>query len=277
MPPSLDVLIAASRPSSTSGLEQFSEHESLFYPSHLPLTTNLEIANHPILDTVRNTLFPSLPAGHFLTVLRDKLQIWLKGNGMRPQPKPNDMRVATILVTLPVKFRGGSLVVRSPEGSEERYHARGTKVGEMEWTALLSDSDYEIEPVTKGLRITISYAVHVKSFGTAAIQPRSRRLIEERLYDGSATFTLYTRNYLFNTMSKVVFGKPTTLPEILGVITHYVLSLIVGNVPYNMGEVRPQHAFFIHRTWLTVLPRPPGATHRHFQVCWSGSRLQAGI
>lgn len=167
----MDVLISLSRPHSPSGLEQFSEHESLFYPPHLPLTTNLEIANHPILDSVRNTLFPALPAGHYLTVLRDRLQIWLKGSGMRPQPKPNDMRVATLLVTLPVKFRGGSLVVRSPECAEERYHARGTKVGEMEWTAFLADCDHEIEPVTRGMRVTISYAVHVKTFGPAAIQP----------------------------------------------------------------------------------------------------------
>ncbi len=84
MPPALDVLIAASRPHSPAGLEEFSEHESLFYPPHLPLTTNLEIANHPILDAVRTTLFPTLPTGHYLTVLRDKLQIWLTGSGMRP-------------------------------------------------------------------------------------------------------------------------------------------------------------------------------------------------
>ena len=90
---------------------------------------------------------------------------------MRPQPRPNDMRVATILVTLPVKFRGGSLVVRSPEGVEERYNPRGTKLGEMEWTAFLADCDHEIEPITRGMRMTISYAVHLRSFGPTTVQP----------------------------------------------------------------------------------------------------------
>ncbi|EKM56636.1 uncharacterized protein PHACADRAFT_253863 [Phanerochaete carnosa HHB-10118-sp] len=171
LPPSLDVLIGACRPQSVSGLEDFSEREALFYPPHLPLTTTLEIANHPILETVRNTLFPTLPTGHYLTVIRDKLQIWVKGSGMRTPLKPTDMRVATVLVTLPVRFRGGDLVVRSSDGGEERYHARGGKIGDIEWTAFMADCDHEIEPVTKGCRVTISYAVHIKSFGPAGIQP----------------------------------------------------------------------------------------------------------
>ena len=171
MPPSLDVLIAACRPHSVSGLEDFSDNESLFYPPHLPLTTTLEIANHPILDAIRSTLFPILPTGHYLTAIRDKLQIWLKGSGMRPPKRPTDMRVATLLVTLPVRYRGGDLVVRSPDGGEERYHGRQGKPGDIEWTAFMADCDHEIEPVTKGCRMTISYAVHLRSFGPAAIQP----------------------------------------------------------------------------------------------------------
>lgn len=171
MPPSMEVLVSACRPQSVSGLEDFSEHESLFYPPHLPLTATLELANHPILEAVRNTLFPTLPTGHYLTAIRDKLQIWLKGSGMRAPLRPNDMRVGTILVTLPVRFRGGHLLVRSPDGNEERYHGRGGKAGDIEWTAFMADCDHEIEPVTKGCRVTISYAVHLKSFGPAAMQP----------------------------------------------------------------------------------------------------------
>lgn len=167
MPPSLDVLISACRPHSPSGLEEFSDHESLFYPTNLPLTTTLEIANHPILEAVRNTLFPTLPTGHYLTALRDKLEVWVKGSGMKPLARPNDTRVATILVTLPVRFRGGSLIVRSPEGLQERYHGRGGRPGDIEWTVFMADCDHEIEPITKGCRMTISYAIHLKTFGTA--------------------------------------------------------------------------------------------------------------
>jgi len=171
VPPPLDVLIASCRTHSHPGLEDFSDHDSLFYPANLPLTTTLEIANHPILDAVRNTLFPSLPTGHYLTAIRDKLEIWLEGNGMKVQPRANDTRVATIFVTLPVRFRGGGMVVRNLEGIEERYFGRGGKAGELEWTAVMADCDHEIEPVLGGVRMTISYSVHLRTFGAAGIHP----------------------------------------------------------------------------------------------------------
>jgi hypothetical protein len=57
-----------------------------------------------------------------------------------------------IIVTLPVRFRGGALVVPYPDG-------RGGKNGDIEWTAFLPDCDYEIETVQKACRISISYGV----------------------------------------------------------------------------------------------------------------------
>ncbi|KAH9854550.1 hypothetical protein C2E23DRAFT_867173 [Lenzites betulinus] len=169
MPPALDVLIASCIPHpAASG---YAENESLFYPPSLPLTATLELANHPILEAVRNTLFPALPVGHYLTAVRDKLEIWPKGNGITVQTRPLDNRVATVIVTLPVKFRGGTLVVRSLDGMEEKFYGRGGKGVDLEWAAFLSDCDYEIQPVRSGCRVTISYAVQVKSFGPAGVQP----------------------------------------------------------------------------------------------------------
>jgi len=172
MPPAMDVLIAACRPH-TAGFDDFAypESECLFYPRDLPLTTTLEIANHPILDAVRNTLFPTLPTGHYLTAVRDKLEIVLKGNNIPVQRRPNDNRVATIVVTLPVRFRGGAMIVRNADGREERFFGRGGKSGDMEWTAYMSDCDHQVDTVQKGCRVTVSYAVHLKTFGPAAIQP----------------------------------------------------------------------------------------------------------
>ncbi|GAW01470.1 hypothetical protein LENED_003069 [Lentinula edodes] len=140
-PPALDVLIAACRPHQTSDYDDYSDNESLFYPPNFPLTTSLEIANLPILDAVRSSLFPLLPQGHYLTVMRDKLEVVVKGGRMGPQPRSlrNDGRVATIVVTLPVRFRGGSFIVRDSEGYEERYFGRGGKNGDMEWLAFSAD------------------------------------------------------------------------------------------------------------------------------------------
>ncbi|EPS93743.1 hypothetical protein FOMPIDRAFT_1170255 [Fomitopsis schrenkii] len=196
MPPALDVLIAAcqphpaGRPLPTSlthppGMDDYGypQNESLFYPTDLPLTATLEIANHPILEAVRNTLFPTLPVGHYLTSIRDRLEIVLKGNKIPVQRRPNDGRVATIVVTLPVRFRGGALVVRNADGVEEQFYARGGKSGDMEWTAFMGDCDHEVELVQKGCRVSISYGVQLRSFGPALIQPSPLITPSDRFLD----------------------------------------------------------------------------------------------
>lgn len=90
---------------------------------------------------------------------------------MKPRPRPNDSRVATVFVTLPVRFRGGALVVRNMEGAEEKFFGRGGKSVDMEWTAFMADCEHEIEPIQKGCRMSISYAVFVKTFGPSGAQP----------------------------------------------------------------------------------------------------------
>lgn len=75
------------------------------------------------------------------------------------------------MVTLPVRFRGGSLVVRNSDGGEEKFYGRGGKPGDMEWTAFMADCDHEIEPVQKGCRMSIAYGVYLRTFGTAEINP----------------------------------------------------------------------------------------------------------
>ncbi|KAJ7692471.1 hypothetical protein B0H17DRAFT_871281, partial [Mycena rosella] len=172
-PPALDVLIAACKRHQTPGIDgRLYESESMYYPPSLPLTPSLEIANHPILDAIRNTLFPTLPVGHYLTVRRDRVDVILTGARMAPQPRSlrNDGRVATLSVTLPVRFRGGSLLIRDTDGSQERL-ATAAPTSDLEWTAFLSECEYEVEAVTQGCRMSISYALFAKSFGATALTP----------------------------------------------------------------------------------------------------------
>ncbi|KAH9934171.1 uncharacterized protein B0H18DRAFT_870092 [Fomitopsis serialis] len=196
LPPALDVLIAACQPHPSGrplpvglarppGMDDYAypQNESLFYPTDLPLTATLEIANHPILEAVRNTLFPTLPLGHYLTAIRDKLEIVLQGNTIPVQRRPNDGRVATIVVTLPVRFRGGALVVRNADGVEDKFFGRGGKSGDMEWTAFMGDCDHEVELVQKGCRVSISYAVQLRTFGPALIQPNPLITPSDRFLD----------------------------------------------------------------------------------------------
>ncbi|KAJ7155686.1 hypothetical protein C8R46DRAFT_1041042 [Mycena filopes] len=167
-PPALDVLIAACKHTHTPGYDTHL-YESFCYPPTLPLTPSLEIANHPILDSIRNMLFPTLPTGHYLTVRRDRLDVILTGGRMAPQPRAPrtgpDARIATLCVTLPVRFRGGALVIRDADGGQEERLATAAPTSDLEWTAFLGACEHEVEAVTKGCRISLSYAVFARSFG----------------------------------------------------------------------------------------------------------------
>lgn len=68
------------------------------------------------------------------------------------------------MVTLPVQYRGGALIIRDAEGSEERFFGGG-QPGQVEWTAFLAECEYEVETVQQGCRMSISFAVHLKTYG----------------------------------------------------------------------------------------------------------------
>ena len=135
------------------------------------MTASLELANFPILDAIRDSLFPNLPAGKHLTAVLDRLNVVLTESRLAvhsPAHLKNDDRAATIIVNLPVRYRGGTIVVRDTEGREERLGGTGGKSGDLDWIALRSDCTYEIERVQKGVFLAITYAVFVKSFGPAS-------------------------------------------------------------------------------------------------------------
>ncbi|KAF5310379.1 hypothetical protein D9611_012085 [Ephemerocybe angulata] len=176
-PPALDVLVASCRPHQTSNYNDYMDRESLFYPPTLPLTISTDlISNYPILDAVRNALFPSLPPGHYLTAVKDKFELLLDGGRLERQPAHlrNDGRAATIVVTLPVRFQGGALVVRDPvSGAHERFVSKTAgraggvgEANELEWTAFLANCDYETEVVDKGYRVMLSYGVYIRNFSS---------------------------------------------------------------------------------------------------------------
>jgi hypothetical protein len=63
------------------------------------------------------------------------------------------------------------LVIHDRVGNQEKYYGRGGKTGDIEWTAFLADCEYEIETVTKGCRVSVSYGVYLKTFGPSGVDP----------------------------------------------------------------------------------------------------------
>ena len=118
MPPAL-ILIAACHPHLQ--VREDSESDSLFYPMNFSLTTSLKLSNYPILEVVRNSLFPTLPGGHYLQTVRIKLNILPTGASIDVQVLASDSCVATVFVTLLVQYRGGAFMVHPPESGEETF------------------------------------------------------------------------------------------------------------------------------------------------------------
>lgn len=80
----------------------------------------------------------------------------------------NEGKVSTLIVTLPVRFRGGALVIHDFDGNREKFYGRGGKSADMEWTAFLAECDHEVETVQKGCRMTMSYSIYLKTVGPTA-------------------------------------------------------------------------------------------------------------
>lgn len=189
-PPAFDVLVASCRPHQTSNYNTYMDRESLFYPPTLPLTISLDImSNYPILDGVRNALLPNLPPGHYLTAVRDKFELILDGSRLERQTANtrNDGRAATVIVTLPVKFTGGALIVRDPATGAQETFTMKTKPGEsneLEWVAFMANCEYETQVVDTGYRVMMSYAVYVRNFSPeGAIKFQSLLTPQEAFFD----------------------------------------------------------------------------------------------
>jgi hypothetical protein len=161
-PPALDVLLSACEP-----VRMYGAHgggggpPALMYPPRLAWSTTLELANRPVLAALGAALLPALPAGQHLTAVRERLDVLMPLAGAPPAPNPADGRAATLLVTLPVRFRGGALVVHA-DGARERLHHSKKAGAHVEWAAWIDGAAPEIEPVRKGFRLDVRYAVYVR-------------------------------------------------------------------------------------------------------------------
>lgn len=166
-PPSLDVLIAACKPHPKSDFSNYGDRDVLFFPPNLSLAASVEIANHPILDSIRTSLFPTLPPGNHLFAVKDRLDIVNSGSHLpiqNPAILNNDGRSGTIIVTLPMRFRGGGIAVRDSLGREEKFQGSGGQAGDLDWLAFPADCEYKIETVQKGCCLTLSYGIYLKQF-----------------------------------------------------------------------------------------------------------------
>lgn len=200
---------AHGRSASTAGTTPPTHHTFRSNPAR-PINTSFDIASHPILETVRRTLFPTLLAegsNNYLVASLNRVDVFCPG-ASSAQPRGysshrtegDDEPVAHIIVTLPVRFRGGMLSI-AKDGVEEKFWGRGTlsagssaptsggfaalgaqeakkisgSLGAVEWVAWMGNRECEqkIDKVEKGVRINLVYDVRIRGFGPLGTAPRA--------------------------------------------------------------------------------------------------------
>ncbi|GJJ14707.1 hypothetical protein Clacol_008974 [Clathrus columnatus] len=157
-----------------------------------PFSLSFDLANHPIIDTIRSVLFPKLHPGSYLYAVRDKLELFLAGTSSNASRSPPSQgysgatRVGTIILTLPMLYGGGASLVRNQHGRVERFYspAQGNPGDTtLHWMAYTADCDHEVDLVEHGCRLIISYRVYMKSFGPAGPSPNPLLIPNNQLLD----------------------------------------------------------------------------------------------
>lgn len=89
-----------------------------------------------------------------------KVHIYEKGGKFSPHVDTlhSDNHVATLVVSLPVAFEGGELVVKQQD-HEERYNLSDGAPFSMRWAAFYTDCTHEVLEVTDGCRVVLQYDI----------------------------------------------------------------------------------------------------------------------
>lgn len=104
--------------------------------------------------------------------------------------------IGSLVVCLPVSFKGGNLLIRH-HGQEVEFDWAADSGQAIQWAAFYSDCEHEIKHITEGHRVTITYNLCVT-------EPVGSVLLENPIVQPS-TFPLYS--YLRGLMQDPVFLK----------------------------------------------------------------------
>ncbi|KAG8991029.1 hypothetical protein FRB94_012887, partial [Tulasnella sp. JGI-2019a] len=187
-PQSLSSRKSVDSPSSTS------QHLTYRNSPSRPITTSFELASYPILDTVKRTLFPTTPEGYHLVSSLNRIDVYCPGaasyeplrNPQQAQQRTEHEPVAHVIVTLPMRFRGGVLSV-AKDGNTDTFWGRGTLsagsvdsgktggLGNLEWIAYLGNGECDyvrVDKVESGVRVQLVYDVCLRSYGPYGVSLR---------------------------------------------------------------------------------------------------------
>ena len=143
-----------------------------------------------ILATVTEGL--GCPSGSVEAELH-KLLLYEQGGHFAPHrdTEKSDGMVATLVVSLPVRGKGGELVVWHKD-RETRVDLRGEDPSELTYAAFYADCEHEVRPVTEGHRLSLVFNL-VRTASTVPTAPDFRRSVDD-IAEWLAAYVVATRS-----------------------------------------------------------------------------------
>ncbi|KAE8314353.1 hypothetical protein BDV41DRAFT_534150 [Aspergillus transmontanensis] len=132
--------------------------------------TSFHPATFGIIETIEKVLLPGI-VGETANKLRSrkiyaelyKMNIYSGPSGLfrsHVDTPRSQSQIGSLVVCLPARFKGGSLLVRH-HGREVNFDWAPGSETTIQWAAFYSDCEHEIKTVTEGDRITLTYNLYV--------------------------------------------------------------------------------------------------------------------
>uniref|UniRef100_A0A6B2L5S8 Fe2OG dioxygenase domain-containing protein n=1 Tax=Arcella intermedia TaxID=1963864 RepID=A0A6B2L5S8_9EUKA len=117
--------------------------------------TDLEVNGTSILGTIKRFLAPHGD----VQVQLYRLNIYEEGGFFKSHVDTplNHFMFGSLVINLPTAHKGGELIVRQHQ--KDQVFAFSSDENALQWAAFYSDCEHEIQPVTEGTRITLTYTL----------------------------------------------------------------------------------------------------------------------
>ena len=149
------------------------------------------------------------PREHLDARLTDVLIYGKGGHFARHKDTPRDTDlVGTLVVGLPIAHVGGVFKI----GGHEVDWSGTANPDELQWVALYADADHEIEPITKGVRVTLVYSLSRTSKPRDGKRdPRLAKLARITLPEAGPLMIACARQVIAETANKAAVLPTTSL------------------------------------------------------------------
>lgn len=166
--------------------------------------SNFDPNDYDILDTIQTQMGEN---AHNIKFVKDKLNIYSTNGHFKVHkdtPRTPDM-IGTLVVCFPCEFTGGDLVLYTNPPVTFKFDNKSKNT--FQWCAFYGDIDHEVETVTSGHRITLTFLIN-KTKNIAIVNEQSVNLLKTKFHDPTILpeggFLGYGCKYLYSKASVLV-------------------------------------------------------------------------